>query len=207
MRSIFGYLIVLAVAYLGLVLFREARVAMNAEVVDQSRVIMLFGALVLLGLVVGGIVVVRFIPIFGDWVGNLFFNPNERFEKAPHADALAAIARGDYEEAIAEYRASLEANPRDLHALSEIARLYCEKFDNPTAAAAALEDALRRDWPPDDFAFLHHRLADVAWDDLRDARRARELLLRVIQDFPGTKHSANAQHRLQEIDRQLATGD
>ena len=207
MRTLTGILITAALLYLGIVLFSEARTTMAAANPDQSRVVMLFGALVLTGLAAGGVLVVVFLPAFGDWVGNFFFNPDERPEKAPHADALAAVARGDYEQAVAEYRKCAERDESDTHALSEIVRLYCDKLGDPVSAESVLEDALAKDRTHDDAAFLSNRLAEVYWNHQHDARRARELLLQVIDTFPNTKHSANAQHRLLEIERQLAMED
>lgn len=207
MRNFSGVLIALALAYLGFVLFGEARTAMSKEIVDQSRVVMLFGSLVLVGLAAGGTVVVMFLPSFGDWIGNFFFNPDEKIEKPPHADALAAVACGDYERAVAEYRKCAERDPSDTFALSEIVHIYCDKLHNPAAAEQTIEDALAQDRTRDDAAFLSNRLAEVYWKYQHDARRARELLLQVIENFPNTKHSANAAHKLQEIERQLATED
>lgn len=205
MRSFSGILIAAALAYLAVILFGEARSAMAVENPDQSHVVMLFGALVLVALTVGGVLVVVFLPSLGDWVGNLFFNPNEAPEKAPHADALAAVARGEYEQAIEEYRKCVERDEGDTHALSEMVRLYCDKLSDPVSAENVLEEALSKDRVHEDAAFISNRLAEVYWKYQHDARRARELLLQVIETFPNTKHSANAQHRLQEIERQLAT--
>ena len=209
MRNFSGILIAAALAYLGIVLFREARIAMavEPEQVDQSRVVMLFGGLVLTGLVAGGVLVVLFLPVFGEWVGNFFFNPNERAEDTPHAAALAAIARGDYEQAVAEYRRCVERDGNDTHAISEMARLYCDELGDPASAESVLEEALAKDWEHEEAVFLSSRLADVYWKYQHDARRARELLRQVVETFPNTKHSANALHRLREIERELAAGD
>jgi tetratricopeptide (TPR) repeat protein len=199
MRTRAGLAIAVGLLYLGFVLFREAHLAMNAEVVDQSRVVMLFGALVLTALAGGGVLVVSFLPTVGDWIGNFFFNPNEPIERSPHAEALAASARGDFEAAILEYRYCLEEDPRDTLALSEIARLHVEKLPQPAAAVAVLEEALQREWSPEDAAFLRMRLAEVYWVHLHDAERARELLQTIAASFPETQRAVQALHRLREI--------
>lgn len=197
-------LFTLGLVYLTIVLFGEAREAMNAEVTDQSRVVLLFGSVILVGLAAGAAFVLSLLPAIGDWVGNLVFNPNEKIEKAPHSDALAAVARGDYPRAIEEYRKVVDNNARDTLALSEIARLQAEKLKDPAAAAASLEEALENEWAQDEGAFLRSRLAEVYWTHLHDVTRARAVLLQVIESSPNTRHAANAQHRLQEIERQLA---
>jgi hypothetical protein len=85
-----------------------------------------------------------------------------------------------------------------------MARIQCEKLSDPDSAADLLEGALARDLLPEDAAFLCSRLADVYWDHQHDIVRARELLMRVIEAMPGTRHAANAGHRLQVIERDLA---
>jgi tetratricopeptide (TPR) repeat protein len=119
---------------------------------------------------------------------------------------LAASARGDFEGAILEYRHCLECDPADTLALSEIARLHAEKLGDPPAAIAVLDEALRREWPPEDAAFLKTRLANVYWAQLRDAARARELLQEIVAFFPNSQHAVNARHRLREIDREITSG-
>jgi tetratricopeptide (TPR) repeat protein len=206
MRISSGLAIAAGLLYLGIVLFQEARLALSAEMVDQSRVVMLFGAVVLTALIGGGVLVVSFLPMFGNWIGNFFFNPNEPLERSPHAEALAASARGDFEGAILEYHACLERNPADTLALSEIARLHAEKLGDPQAAVAMLDEALRREWSAEDAAFLKARLANLYWTQLHDAARARELLQEIVAFFPDTQHAVNARHRLREIDREISSG-
>jgi len=197
-------LILLCLAGLVYVLFHDTRVAMNKPDVDSSRVVLLFGALVIVGVTTGVFLALTVVPRIGDAIGNFFFQPSEKIEKDPHATAQAAIARGDYAGAIEEYRQILEGNPADTLAYSEIAKISCEHFEDPAAAAAALERALENEWSQDDAAFLSARLVDVYWNYLRDGRGARALLLQVVETMPGTRHAANAGHRLREIEQQIA---
>lgn len=173
----------------------------KAQTSADSNAIALFAAVVLVGTIAGSLVVFTLLPKLGEAMGNVVFQPNERIEKNPHAGALAALARGEYEAAVHEYEQVYAGDHEDTHALSEVARIYCEKLHNPDAAAASLEQGLEGELTPEDAAFLSARLADVYWNYRRDIEGARALLLQVTELMPGTRYSANAAHRLQEIER------
>lgn len=200
-------LFALALAWLTVVIFSEARAEGKKEKPDEGKIVLYFGGVVLVGGAAGILVVTVLMPALGDAIGNLFFSPNQKNEKAPHADAMAAMARGDYEAAVQGYLKAFEADPHDTLALSEMAKIECEHLDNPAAAADVLEQALAREWTPEDAAFLTSRLAEIYWKYQHNARDARALLMQIIETMPGTKNSANAQHKLQEIERALALED
>lgn len=198
-------LLVLVLAGLAIVLFREAQATYRQEDADPSRIVLLFGALVIVGAAGGVLIVVTVLPLLGDALGNVFFQPNQAPPPSPHAGALAAMARGDYPAAIEAFRAAFEADPQDTCAVSEMVRIYCEKLRAPAPAAELLERTLAmREWPPDQSTFLRMRLAEVRWKHEHDARAAREILLGIIADYPATPHAANATHKLQEIGREIA---
>ncbi len=198
-------LIVAALIWFGFVLFHETRVMQTAEHADQTKVVYLFIGIVLLAVIAGMITALSLVPAIGDWIGDFFFNPNEQIEHDPHSEALAKIAQGDYEGAIASYLEIFENDPSDTHALSEAAKLYCEKSGDPESAAALLERALQNEWAPEQGTFLANRLVDVYWNFRGDSDRACALLSQIIETLPDTKYSANAQHRLQEIHRAAMT--
>ena len=200
-------LFALALAWLTVVIFSEARREQRREKPDDGKIVLYFGGVVLIGGAAGILVVTVLMPAIGDAIGNLFFSPNQKAEKTPHADAMAAMARGDYEAAVQGYLKAFEADPHDTLALSEMAKIECEHLDNPAAAADVLEQALAREWTPEDAAFLTSRLAEIYWKYQHNARDARSLLMQIIETMPGTKNSANAQHQLQEIERALALED
>lgn len=187
-------------AVLAIYFYQEAKAAAVAD--PDSTPILLFAGMVLVG-AMAGLIATTLLPKIGESIGNFFFHPNEQIEKNPHSAALGALACGDYERAVREYEAVVRKNPDDTLALSEIARIYCEKLHSPEHAAAVLEQAIERDLLPEDAAFLCARLADVYWIHQHDISKARELLLQVIETMPNTRHAANASHRLQEIERQL----
>ena len=200
-------LIAAALLWLTYVIFAEARAESKKEPADMSKVTLYFGGVVLIGGIAGILVVTVVMPAVGDALGNLFFSPNQRIEKSPHADAMSALARGDYEAAVAGYLQAFEADPHDTLALSEMAKIECEHLGNHEAASDVLEQALQREWTPEDAAFLTSRLVEVYWKYQHKAREARALLMQIIESRPNTKHAANAQHKLQEIERALALED
>ncbi len=180
---------------------------MKKEPSDAGKIVLCFGGVVVVGAAAGLLIVTMVMPAIGEAIGGFFFSPNEKIEKSPHADALVAIAHGDYEKAVQEYLKAFGDDPHDTHALSEVARLECEQLGNPETAADILEQALEREWTPEDAAFLTSRLVDVYWKYQHKVREARALLMQIIENMPETKHSANAQHKLQEIERQVAMED
>ncbi len=198
------FLIFLVLAWLTFVLFREARITMNKPEIDMGRVVLLFGALVVVGASAGVLLAMTVVPRIGDMLGNFFFQPGGQIEKNPHSAAMAAVARGDYAAAVEEYRHVVRRDPADTLAYSEIAKISCEHLEDPDGAAEILEKALEHEWVPEDAAFLSARLVDVYWNFQRDARKARALLLQIVETMPGTRHSANAGHRLREIEQAIA---
>jgi tetratricopeptide (TPR) repeat protein len=204
MRALPRLLLFLGLGYLTFVLFHEASLARKNPEIDPSKVVMLFAATVLIGGSTAIIVVSMLLPSLGDAVGNFFFQPNQEVEKDPHSAAQAALARGDYEGAVEEYKEIVANDPSDTLSYSEIAKISCEHLDDAAGAAAILEEGLQREWPPDDAAFLTSRLVDVYWKYQHDIRGARALLIQIMENMPGTRHAANAEHKLKEIEQQIA---
>ena len=145
---------------------------------------------------------VSLLPLLGEFAGNLMFTPNEKIERSAHHDAMVRLAARDFQGAADEYRTVFEDDPEDLHAASEVVRLYCEKLHNPDPAADFLVEALSySDRSPESIAFLSERLVDVCWHHQHDGIRARAILSKIAQDMPETREGANALHRLKEIER------
>jgi len=207
MRFPLASLLGLALLYLAFVLFDEARTAFAAEVVDQSRVLLLFGSVVLVGLAAGVLLALTFVPLIGEWIGNLFHNPGgSASEETRHARAVAAAARGDYARAVEDYDKLLAEDPLDWVAVTEAARLEADNLQDSSAAITRLDEALTHaDWSPDERASLALQLAGICWTSRADVRRACELLQTLVEAFPNTRQAAQAQLRLAEIQHTLAT--
>ena len=151
----------------------------------------------------GGIWAIKvFIPWLGDAIGTFFYSSGEEVRVDDSMKAAAKMAQGDYEGAIEEYEKQARENPMDCHPVAEIAKIHSERFHDHAKALQVLRKHLEsREWPVDDAAFLMFRIADIYADRLHDYDTAHDILEEVIANFPNTRHSANAHHRINEVDQ------
>jgi tetratricopeptide (TPR) repeat protein len=168
------------------------------EAGDGTKLVMVIA----LGLA-GGLLAVKYvIPMLGDAMSEAVFSSGEQIEQDEMTKAAAKIAQGDYQGALAHYEKMLEDKPDDPFPVAEIAKVHAERLRNPQAALKALEEHLQsKDWPVDDAAFIMFRIADVHLTHRHDYDAARDMLEQVISNFPNTRHSANAHHRMSEIEQ------
>jgi tetratricopeptide (TPR) repeat protein len=112
----------------------------------------------------------------------------------------ALVAQGDFKGAIRDYERLIESNPEDPLPLSEISRIHNHFLHDPESAIRVLESGLKeRSWPVDAAVFLRLRMVDILSDDLHDGPKACEVLEQIIHDFPDTRHSVKARHRIYEM--------
>ena len=151
----------------------------------------------------GGFLVVKFVmPWFGDALGEAMFSSGEKIEQDEMMKAAACISQGDYEGAIEHYEKMLEEKEDDPFPVAEIAKVCAERLRDPQRALQVLETHLQsKDWPVDDAAFIMFRIADMHQTHLKDLDAARHMLEQVIGHFPSTRHSANAHHKIGEIEQ------
>ncbi|MDD5350752.1 MAG: tripartite tricarboxylate transporter TctB family protein [Chthoniobacteraceae bacterium] len=175
------------------------------EDVEWSKLVKYYIAIMSMAAVTALVTCVSLLPLLGEFAGSFLFTPNQKIERSPHADALAKLAAGDFEGAVEEYRKVFEEDPQDTHAASEIVRLYCDKLGQPEPASDFLVEALSMgERTPEERAFLQERMVDVCWLHQHDGVRARAILSQIMAEMPETRQSANAMHRLQEIERILS---
>lgn len=156
----------------------------------------------IVGGAVGVLVVKYFIPWLGDLVGTLVYSSGEEVVMDDSMKAASKVAQGDYEGAIAEYEKMVREKPDQTFPIGEIAKIRAEKLGDPQGALDVLRSQLEgKEWPVDDAAFLMFRLVDILSDLLNDYDAARDMLQQVIAHFPNTRHSANAHHRLNEVEQ------
>ena len=157
---------------------------------------------ILMGLAGGLLAVKYFIPWLGDMMGEAMFSSGEKVEQDHMTKAAARIAQGDYPGAIEQYESMLSEKPDDPFPVAEIAKMHAERLHDPQAALKVLEEHLQsKDWPVDDAAFIMFRIADVHLTHRHDFETARDMLEQIIGNFPNTRHSANAHHRMSELEQ------
>lgn len=114
-------------------------------------------------------------------------------------DARAKLAQGDLEGAIAAFRDAQAADPLNRIPVVEIAKIQREQLGDPAGAVQTLREAIEgQEWQPNDAAFLMFRLAEVYDESLGDRTSAASIMQQVVDQFPETRHSANARHKLHE---------
>jgi len=147
-------------------------------------------------------VVAYVMPAIGDKIGEFFYSAPEKVEEDPYAKAAATLSRGDYDEALKAYRSLSKENPRDRFPVVEISKILMHKKSNVDDAISTLQEALDRGgWRENDEAFFLFRLSDIYREEKEDKEKAREYLMTTIERFPDTRHSANATHKLHELDK------
>jgi len=151
----------------------------------------------------GGFLALKyFIPWVGESLGTFFYSSGEEIQMDDYMRAAAKMAQGDFDGAIEEYEKVAKAHPTDPHPVAEIAKIHSDRFHDHIAALGVLRTHLEsREWPVDDAAFLMFRIAEIYSDKIHDYDTAHGILEEVIANFPNTRHSANAHHRINEVDQ------
>ena len=154
------------------------------------------------GSVVGVFGVKYLIPWLGDAAGTFIYSSGEEVEQDERMKASAKLAEGDFEGAIGEYEKLLKSKPEDTFAIAEAAKVYAQRLDDPERALAFIQRHLAgREWPEDEAAFLMFRLVDIHMEQQKDYDKAREVLNDIVARYPNTRHSANARHRITEVEQ------
>jgi len=142
------------------------------------------------------------LPAMGDWIGNLFYSAPEEAKPDKYTEAASKLAQGDYNGAIKAYQSITRDEPEARFPHIEIAKIQVDHLHDPDAAINTVQTALdSRQWPENDAAFLMFRLADLYHEHKQDDETTKAFLNRVIESFPETRHSANARHKLNELEQ------
>jgi len=148
---------------------------------------------------VGIVVVTKVIPMFADKLTHAVYDSGEEVEKDPFHDARVLMAQGEWEGAIESFRIAAESEPYNRMPLVEIAKIQSHHMEDPATAIATLREGIEgQDWEQNDAAFLMFRLAELYDQDMDDRSIAGSVLEQIMEQFPETRHSANARTKLHE---------
>ena len=169
---------------------------------SSMDVIAKFATFLLLTVGVAIFAAIFILPAVGEWIGNLFYSAPEEVEPDKYSEAASKLAQGDHQGAIKTYRAIAKDEPDSRFPHVEIAKIQLEQLHDAYAAIDTIQTALdSKEWPENDAAFFMFKLADLHENQHGDVETAKGFLNRVIESFPETRHSANARHKLNEIEQ------
>ncbi|MGE9267562.1 MAG: tetratricopeptide repeat protein [Verrucomicrobiales bacterium] len=173
----------------------------RSEAVEEGNVMVKVAVPMVITVAYAGfLVVVYVLPYFVDRFTEEALGSTEEVEDDPLHDARAYTAQGDYEEAIRSYREVFEQNPDDRLPIVEISKLQREKLGDPQGAVDTLKGALEsKEWRENDAAFFMFRISEIYEQELDNHEGAVAILTQVTEEFPETRHSANATHKLREL--------
>ena len=148
---------------------------------------------------VGIFVVVHLLPFFAQRVTHAVFDRGEKVEKDVMHDARSLLAQGDYEGAIEAFKLAAAADPLNRLPWVEIAKIQKTNLGDAAAAIQTIRHALEsQEWELNDAAYFLFRLAELYDEVEGDRATAVSILNQVVEQFPGTRHSANARNKLHE---------
>lgn len=148
---------------------------------------------------IGILFVTLVLPIIAHRFTHAVYDSGEMVEKDLLHDAHSLVAQGDYVGAIAAFKDAAAKDPYNRLPWVEIAKIQRTSLEDPDAAIVTLRGALEgQEWQVNDAAFLLFRLAELYDHDRHDRTTAAAIMQQVINEFPETRHSANARHKLHE---------
>jgi len=126
--------------------------------------------------------------------------PPEIEEADAMREARVAVAQGDFEKAVEAYGRAMEETPDQRMPVVERAKVQLENLEDAEGAIDTYRTAMENEWEVDDAAFFMFRLAELYEEKLGDFDAAKGIYEQVLEAFPETRHSANANHKLRELE-------
>lgn len=147
----------------------------------------------------GIVFVVWLLPIFAHKLTHAVYDSGEEVEADPFHDARVLMAQGEWEGAIEKFKEVAAQDPLNRMPWVEIAKIQRVNMEDPSAAVATLREAIEgQEWQENDAAFLMFRLAEIYDEELADRAAGAAIMEQVMEQFPETRHSANARNKLHE---------
>jgi len=148
---------------------------------------------------IGLVLVVYLLPLLAQKFTHAVYDSGELLEKDLMREAHSLLAQGEYELAIEAFKKVAAEDRFNRLPWVEIAKVYRLNLHDPTSALGTLRQALEsQDWQVEDAAYLMFRIAELYDEDFEDRATASGVMHQVVEEFPETRHSANAAHKLRE---------
>jgi tetratricopeptide (TPR) repeat protein len=148
---------------------------------------------------IGIVFVTQVLPILAEKFTHAVYESGEELERDAFHDARVLMAQGEWEEAIEAFKLAAVEEPLSRMPYIEIAKIQKNHLEDPQAAIATLREAIEgQEWEEDDAAYLMFRLAEFYDEDADDREAAVTIFEQIMEQFPGTRHSANARTKLHE---------
>lgn len=148
---------------------------------------------------VGILFVAYILPLIAHRATHTIYDSGEILEKDNMSVARSKLAQGDYEGAMIAFREAAAADPENRIPWVEIIKIQRESLHDPASAVATIREILENQtWAENDAAYFLFRLAELYDGDIGDRDAAVEIMNQVLEQFPETRHSANARHKLHE---------
>jgi tetratricopeptide (TPR) repeat protein len=149
--------------------------------------------------VAGIFFVVYVLPFFAQRVTHAVYDSAEMMERDAMHDARSLMAQGEYEAAIGAFQKAAAADPLNRLPWVEIAKIQKDNLGDPAAAIDTIRYALESQaWEVNDAAYFLFRLAELYDEVQGDRESAVAIMNQVVDQFPGTRHAANANHKLHD---------
>lgn len=148
---------------------------------------------------VGIFFVLQILPAIAQRLTHSVYDSAEMVERDVMHDARSLMAQGEYQGAIAAFQQAAAADPLNRLPWVEIAKIQKDNLGDPAAAIETIRYALESQaWEVNDAAYFLFRLAELYDQVNGDRESAMAIMQQVIEQFPGTRHSANASHKLHD---------
>jgi tetratricopeptide (TPR) repeat protein len=148
---------------------------------------------------IGIVFVTEVLPILASKFSQAVYESGEEVERDAFHDARVLMAQGEWEQAIEAFKLAAEVDPSNRVPYIEIAKIQKNHLEDPAAAITTLREALEgQEWQEDDAAFMLFRLAELYDEDAEDREAAVAIFEQIMEQFPGSRHSANARTKLHE---------
>jgi tetratricopeptide (TPR) repeat protein len=148
---------------------------------------------------IGVVAVIDVLPAFAHRVTHAVYDSAEMMEYDVMHDARSLVAQGDFLGAIEGFKKAATADPLNRLPWVEIVKIYKDNLHDSASAIQTIRDVLEaQEWELDDAAYFMFRLAELYDEFEKDHVSAVSIMNQVMEQFPGTRHAANASHKLHE---------